>query len=104
MLKGAMAFNCWGVASAGAVYITPTAFSPSARALVENRPGSGVVDVLLLQAPIAVVRIVDFFAYFASGEKRLVAVAHGGFYVAVLGQNGGRSFKYFRGLRLITGC
>src|ERR1700729_1135322 len=62
-------------------------FQTFRRALVENRPGSAVVDLLLLLTPITVVGVMDLFAHPAGGKKRLVAVAHRRLGVAVTGKH-----------------
>ncbi len=63
--------------------------------LVENRAGPAVVDVLLLEASKAVVRVVDFFADVSGWEEGFVAVVDRSRNVAVAGQDtsgGGQDF------------
>src|ERR1700685_557577 len=62
-------------------------FQSFGSALVENRPGSAVVDLLLLLTPIAVVGVMDLFAHPAGGKKWLIAIALRRLDVAVMGKH-----------------
>src|SRR5580692_9555936 len=63
--------------------------------LVENGAGSVVVDVLLFEAPKAVVCVVNFFADFSGWKEGFVPVVDRSCNVAVAGQDtsgGGQDF------------
>src|SRR5580700_4264907 len=76
----------WGRIDRGGVHHTDS-FQSFFRALVENRSGVAVVDLPLLLTPIAVVGVMDFFAYPAGGEKRLITVAQRRLDLAVMGKH-----------------